>query len=177
MIAELAALVEQIQVSDFQREFLRARWLGQLRWMEKRARSNRNFHYCLRLITIVGSVCIPALVGLNLSLSMNRAIFGVSLAVALSAGLDEFFRFGERWRHYRATAEQLRTEGWRFLQLSEHYAASGSHAAACSLFCERVEAILEDDAPVYFERAVPQQHTRRRERTPLLPGRARIPPN
>lgn len=171
MIAELAALVEQINVSDFQREFLQVRWLGQLRWMEKRARSSRNFHYFLRLVTIVGSVCIPALVGLNLSVGMNRAIFVVSLAVALSAGLDEFFRFGERWRHYRATTEQLQTEGWRFLQLSEQYATLGSHTHACSLFCERVEAILEEDTPVFFERAVPQQHTRSRGKQPLMPGR------
>ena len=71
MISELAALVEQLQVSDFQREFLQTRWLGQLHWMEKRARSNRNYHYLLRLITIVGSVCVPALVGLNLSLEMK----------------------------------------------------------------------------------------------------------
>ena len=175
MIAELTALVEQIRVSDFQREFLQTRWLGQLHWMERRARSNRNYHYSLRLITIVGSVCIPALVGLNLSMGMERAIFVVSLAVAFSAGLDEFFRFGERWRHYRATAEQLHTEGWRFLQLSEHYAVFGSHSNACSLFCESVEAILEEDTPVYFERAVPQKHTRSRSQKPLMPGRARRP--
>ena len=173
MISELATLVEQLQVSDFQREFIQARWLGQLSWMEKRARNNRNYHYLLRLITIVGSVCVPALVGLNLSLEMNRAIFIVSLAVALSAGLDEFFRFGERWRHYRATTEQLQAEGWRFLQLSEQYAMFGSHTNACAVFCERVEAILEDDTPVFFERAVSQQHTRRRDQQPLMPGRAR----
>ena len=169
-MAELAALARQIKVSDFQREFLDVRWLGQLRWMDQRARSNRNFHYVLRLITIVGSVSIPALVGLNLSIDMNRAIFVVSLAVALSAGLDEFFRFGERWRHYRATAELLQTEGWRFLQLSDAYALFSNHSQACSHFCERVEAILEDDTPDYFERAVPQQHTRSRERKPLMPG-------
>ena len=170
MIAELATLAQQIKVSDFQREFLDVRWLGQLQWMDQRARSNRNFHYILRLITIVGSVSIPALVGLNLSVDMNRAIFMVSLAVALSAGLDEFFRFGERWRHYRATTELLQTEGWRFIQLTDAYALYGNHSQACSYFCERVEAILEEDTPGFFARAVPQQHTRSRERKPLMPG-------
>ncbi|MCY3935763.1 MAG: DUF4231 domain-containing protein [Chloroflexi bacterium] len=170
MIAELASLAQHIQVSDFQREFLDVRWLGQLRWMDRRARSNRNYHYALRLITIVGSVSIPALVGLNLSVEMNQAIFAVSLAVALSAGLDEFFRFGERWRHYRSTTERLQTEGWRFLQLSDSYATFANHSQACTLFSERVEAILEEDTDGYFQRAVPQQHTRKRQKKPLMPG-------
>ncbi len=170
MIPQLMEMVEQLHVSDLQREFLQTRWLGQLRWMEKRARSNRNIHYFMRLIIITGSVLITALVGLNLSLELNRLIFGMSMAVALSAGLDEFFRFGERWRHYRATSERLQTEGWRFLQLSERYSGHRSHQEACGTFCECVEAILEEDAPIYFERAVPGQRALPRRRQPLMPG-------
>jgi hypothetical protein len=48
---------------------------------------------------------------------------GLSLLVALSAAVEQFFNYGERWRHYRRMAELLKIEGWEFFHLSGHYRA------------------------------------------------------
>ena len=82
--------------------------------------------------------------------------FALSLLVALSVAVEEFFHFGERWRHYRRMSELLKAEGWQFLQLSGPYRTSGSHAAAFPLFAERVEACARTEREEYMASVVPE---------------------
>ena len=58
----------------------------------------------------------------------------------MSAAVEGFFRYGERWRHYRRTAELLKTEGWQFLQLTGHYRRHIAHGSAYPLFASRIDA-------------------------------------
>jgi hypothetical protein len=71
------------------------------------------------------------------------ATWVVSLVVAISASVESFFQFGQRWRNYRSTAERLKIEGWLFLQLAGPYAsADRSHADAFRTFATRVEELI-----------------------------------
>jgi hypothetical protein len=147
-------LIGQLRLSELRRQFLRSRWLDQLVWVEGRATHNRDRYFFWRLITIIGGVLVPALVTLNLNGSaasqLTWATFAVSLLVAISAAVEGFFRYGERWRHYRRTAELLKTEGWQFLQLTGHYRRHLAHASAYLLFASRVEDILQQDVDAYI---------------------------
>jgi Protein of unknown function (DUF4231) len=148
-------LIGGLELSEPQRVFMRARWLDQLLWTERAARRAHHWYHALRLTTIIGALVVPALVGLNLDGGLKGAIavttFGVSLLVACCAGIDEFFRFGERWRHYRRVAEQLKSEGWSFFQLSGPYRRfNPHHTKAYPVFASRVEAVLQSDVEVYF---------------------------
>lgn len=51
---EISALIEQIDLPDLQKQFMKARWLEQLLWLEGRAQTTRNQYYFLRLLTIIG---------------------------------------------------------------------------------------------------------------------------
>jgi hypothetical protein len=117
-------------------------------------RATAGRYYCWRLLTILGGVTVPALVTLNLNgpvrAPLSWATFAVSLLVAISAAVEGFFRYGERWRHYRRTAELLKTEGWQFLQLTGHYRRHAAHALAYPLFASRVEDILQQDVDAYI---------------------------
>lgn len=152
--ADFSGLIGELQLSELRRRFLRSRWLDQLLWVEGRASRNRNRYYFWRLITILGGVTVPALVTLNLDGSAKGplawATFAVSLLVAISAAVEGFFRYGERWRHYRRTAELLKTEGWQFFQLTGHYRRHPTHAAAYPVFASRVEDILQQDIDAYI---------------------------
>jgi hypothetical protein len=64
---------------------------------------------------MIGGALIPALVGLREMQILARygwaftiASIAVSLAIAISAGLEEVFRFGDIWREKRAGAEGSR---------------------------------------------------------------------
>ena len=90
--------------------------------MEAAAQRTRTRYYALRLTTVVGAVIVPALVSINAVGGTRGRVtwltFAVSLVVAVSAAVEGFFRFGDRWRHYRSLVEELKSEGWDFHELS-----------------------------------------------------------
>ena len=123
---DLGSLIDALELSELQKHFLHSRWLDQVLWMEGKADQAQKRYYLLRLTAIVGSVTVPALVSLNLSSTgvivyIRWATFIISLLVAVSVAVEEFFHYGERWRHYRSSVERLKIEGWEFFQLSGEY--------------------------------------------------------
>ena len=152
---DLDGLVGSLLLTPEQDHFLRSRWLENVLWMEAAAQRTRTRYYILRLITVVGAVVVPALVSINAVGSAEDAItwltFGVSLVVAVSAAVEGFLRFGERWRHYRSLVEELTAEGWNFYELSGPYRARGaSHASAFPTFVERVNDVLRRETQAYI---------------------------
>ena len=71
-----------------------------------------------------------------------------------SVAVEEFFHYGERWRHYRATVEVLKSEGWQLFQLSGRYERHASHEAAYREFADRVEQILSADVSKFITEVV-----------------------
>ncbi|QMS88931.1 DUF4231 domain-containing protein [Nostoc edaphicum CCNP1411] len=148
-----------MNLGDVQKHFLRSRWLDQVLWMEAKANSSRDRHYYLRITTIIGGVILPALVSLNINTTPKRDIiiwstFGLSQIVAISAAIEEFFHYGERWRHYRRTVESLKTQGWQFSQLTGPYCNYTSHEQAFNLFAGHVEDIIQRDVEIYATQVV-----------------------
>ena len=163
--SDLEQMVASFTLSDEQRHFVSSRWLENVLWMESAAQRTRTRYYGLRLITIVGAVIVPSLVSINAVGGAKEAItwltFAVSLVVALSAAVEGFFRFGDRWRHYRSLVEELKAEGWAYHELTDPYAGDGAtHATAFPTFVQRVNALLARETQTYIaEIAAPAQGT------------------
>jgi hypothetical protein len=159
--AQFLPLIDRLDLPEPRKDFLRERWLDQVRWAEGRATRSQRWYNRLRLITIVGGVMIPALVGLNVtgpaSGRIRWTVFGLGLVVALAASIEGFYHHGDRWPHYRRMAELLKSEGWQFLQLSGAYADAASHAVAYPRFAAQVEAVIQRDVEVYFTAVVAEQ--------------------
>jgi Protein of unknown function (DUF4231) len=154
-------LINSLELSDFQKHALIARWLDQVLWMGGRAKQSRNSYYTLRLIAIVSGVIVPALVSVTAtgtsSLIIRWATFILSLAVALSTAVEEFFHYGDRWRNYRRTTEMLKMEGWQFFELSGPYQSRDSHSHAFPKFTGRVEEIIQRDLQIYISEIVSEK--------------------
>jgi hypothetical protein len=154
---EFEAMFGSLELKDRQRHYLKSRWLDQVLWMEGRASRARDLHYRLRLTTIIGGVIIPALVSFNFTGSdspqVRNAIavstFVLSQVVAISAATEQFFNYGDRWRHYRRGVESLKTQGWQFFELSGIYQPYSTHDQAFRIFAGQVESILQQDVEVY----------------------------
>lgn len=163
----MATMLEALEITDFQKGLLRDRWLDQVTWMGAQSRKARRRYLWFRIPVIVGGVFIPALVTILLSArgeagatigwlggfpvdAIRFLAFAVSITVAVCAGLEEVFHFGDRWRHYRRSAELLKTIGWQYLMLSGAFRRYGSHAAAFTTFAERVEDTLNEDVEGYL---------------------------
>ena len=155
--AEFAELIDALAVTPTQKRFLHSRWLEQIVWLEGKAASAQHNYYVLRLTTIVGAVLVPALVSLTtvsggVGTAARVAAWVVSLIVAVSAAVEQFFHYGDRWRNYRRTVEGLKIEGWLYFQASGRYGAGAE--ATYAAFAERVEEILRADVDVYLTQIV-----------------------
>jgi hypothetical protein len=107
------------------------------------------------MATVVGGVVVPALVSISLAgagrfdptldFLMRLLTFVVSAIVAVTASVEGFFRYGERWRHFRVNAELLKSEGWQYLTGSGAYRKATDPQQAFQTFASRVEEVLRDD--------------------------------
>ena len=145
--AQLGELIDTLDLDDSQKRFLHKRWLDQLVWMDNRANRTQKNYRNLRLTSIGGGVLVPALVGLK----FLPASIIVSLIVAGSTAFEGFFHYGDRWQHYRRTAEQLKSEGWQFSQLSGEYREYNTHREAYLAFATRVEDLIQQDVEGFMK--------------------------
>ena len=76
--------------------------------------------------------------------------FGLGLTVAICAATQEFFKFGDRWRHYRRIAETLKSEGWQYFQRSGPYRRFQTHLEGYPTFAARVEALFQGEVQIYL---------------------------
>jgi uncharacterized protein DUF4231 len=166
---EFGQLVDDLDLEPSRKRFLKSRWLDQVIWTERKANRARNRYYLLRLTTVVGALLVPALVSLNpadesLDNAVQIATWGVSLVVAASAAVEQFFHFGDRWRNYRRTAERLKAEGWLYLQLSGPYDHDRTtHEAAYSAFALRVEELIQSDVDAYLTEVAVEKEKKKGE--------------
>ncbi|NEQ52301.1 MAG: DUF4231 domain-containing protein [Leptolyngbya sp. SIO3F4] len=167
----LGGLIDRLGISELQKEFLKNRWLDQVMWLEGRATKERNQHFRLRMVTIIGGVIVPAMVGfrseakigefrgepLELGVVVGWVALGISQAVAISAAVEEFFGHGDKYRNYRSTAESMKIEGWQFMQLAGPYRKFKVHSAAYKIFAQRVEAYIQKDVEGFVARLEEKQ--------------------
>ncbi|MFM7363787.1 MAG: DUF4231 domain-containing protein [Cuspidothrix sp.] len=169
---DFGEIFDTLKLQDLQKKFLTSCWLDQVLWMEAQAAKARNRYYRARLLTIIGGIVLPALVSLNINNGKVRdtvvwTTFALSQLVAVSAAVEEFFHYGERWRHCRRTVESLKTQGWQFFQLSGAYLNFSSHEQAFSSFAGQIEEIIQRDVEVYATQVV-QEKKQEDKKTPRL---------
>jgi hypothetical protein len=161
MKTDLEELIDELEIDDRQKRYLRSRWLDQVLWMEAKAGNTQFYYYVLRITAIVGGVIVPALVGVNFDEQTNQIVriltFVIGLLVAISVAVEGFFHYGERWRHYRSSVEFLKSEGWQFFQLSGRYATFTTHSQAYREFASRVEEILSAEVIKFVKEVVAEK--------------------
>jgi Protein of unknown function (DUF4231) len=159
---EFGGLIDELELGDRQKRFMRARWLDQIMWFERKAKQAQQRYYVSRLTAIVGGLVVPALVSLNVrhaqvASAIAWSTFALSLVVGISVAVDGFFNYGGRWRQYRRTAEHLKAHGWQFFELAGAYIGYPSHDAAFAPFAAAVEALIADDVDVYLSKVMRDQ--------------------
>lgn len=164
----LGQVIDGLDLAPPRKVWMRERWLDQIYWFDRRAEQANLRHTYLRVIAIGGGVLIPGLVSVHAGSSslwvwdwVRPLAFVVSLMVAAAVGLDEFFHFGERWRHFRRTAELLKAEGWLFIEGGGRYKQEqhrrNFHELFFPVFATKVEEIIRRDVEVYLTRIVQEK--------------------
>ena len=153
MKAEFNTQIDSLELTDPQKTYLRSRWLDQMLWMSKRADSSRRNYYRVKIITILAGVLVPVLVTSTFGgsvdgiLRFTAVILG--LLIAASNGLNEFFKYGDKWHSYRNGSEVLKAEWWYFYSLTGRY-ENKTHPSGFADFAEKVESVIRMDVKTYM---------------------------
>jgi hypothetical protein len=160
---------KELSLSNLQKGYLRSRWLEEVSRTERELQRATRRQRVLRLVTAVGSIILLMLVSLNLAgerLAAGAqavpylAIF-FSLMVCGSVAVEHFLNYEERGRKSERLSERLKTEGWRFLQLSGAYQTFSTHAEAFATFANQVESLAQSEVEVYSLDVVRERKTDR----------------
>jgi hypothetical protein len=156
-LEKLRELIAGLNLGDKKwNEYIDARWLNYVDWWDSRARTARRRYYSLRCAVVIAGALIPALVGLReLKLWEQYAwVFAVgsiiaSVIVAICAGVESLFSFGDIWREKRNAAELIKSEGFSFFELTGAYEKYPSHEAAYKQFAANVEVLIRSEIKEY----------------------------
>jgi hypothetical protein len=145
---DFTGMIDELDLSGFQKEILKNRWLDQTLWFANKSTHAKRRMTQLRVILIVGGILLPTLAALPDSLPawLNQwSIIVVSFIVAATAGLEGFFKYGDLYTQYRESAELMKIEGWSYFALSGQYGRFDTHYAAFEKFTRRIEDIIRMD--------------------------------
>ena len=160
--AEFSELVDELVLDDLDKEILKRRWIDQMVWFAGKSRHAKRRMTVMRVVIIIGSLMLPALASLPDSVPAELTEWGViivSLVVAITAGLEGYFKYGDLYTQYRESAELMKIEGWSYLALSGVYKRFKTHDDAFEKFTARVEDIIRRDV-----RAVVSQEERDKDK-------------
>jgi hypothetical protein len=127
--------------------FLYQRWFDNVVYVDNRERKDARWFLILRSFAIIGAAAISALAGIGAAgggtakTTIEWIVFGLGLAVAASATIEQLAHFGQHRLLGRQARELLKSEGSRFFFRTGEYSRNGEGAYA--RFRERVEAIVD----------------------------------
>jgi hypothetical protein len=143
----LLSALENVALTANQKLYFLNRYLDLVcRYRVKYHRINRLYN-TLRIIVMVGSIFIPALLTLQkdpvtlISETTYWVVFALSLCVTLSNSLLELFNVAALNTKYWLHVHRLETEGWQFLNLSEGYAKFDNIQDAFVKFASKIEKL------------------------------------
>jgi hypothetical protein len=132
--------LQKTNLDDLKKIIFQQRFLHVLETFESRCVRLDWFFHTLRILVTVGSLIVPALLSIQYSdtsggtnikdpdsfaYEIYWATWVISLLVTTSNGVLSVFKVDKKYYFLHTTMEQLRSEGWQYLELSGRY--SGFH--------------------------------------------------
>ena len=130
------AAVNQSDLTPLQKIIIEERFSNVLRDFETRCLRFALIFHMLRIFVSIGSLIVPALLSIQYSDTSNSktitdpdsfayeiywATWVISLLVTTSNGILTVFKIDKKYYFLHTTMEQLRSEGWQFMELSGRY--------------------------------------------------------
>jgi len=137
--------------NEYDTEIIKNRFLYEVLLYEEKRDKTKKYYNSFRFIVTLGSLFLPAILSIgqmdpnklpkNFDTISYWAAWSISLTVTACNGFLQLFSLDKNYYTYSIVTEQLKTEGWQYLQLSGKYEDSPSHEAAFKPFCKSIENI------------------------------------
>ena len=158
----LATLKELSTIQPLQKKILEERYISVLTEFERRTVLYAVIFHTCRILVTIGSLIVPALLSIqytdtatstssanpgDFAYQIYWATWVVSLLVTTSNGIFTLFKVDKKYYLLHSTLEQLRSEGWQYLELSGRFSGFytpkeiPTHINQFLFFCHRIEKI------------------------------------
>lgn len=173
--------LQKTKLEELQKIILQQRYLHVLQSFEKRCYRLAFLFHLLRILVSIGSLIVPALLSIQYSDTSSTttikdpdsfayeiywATWVISLLVTTSNGILTVFKIDKKYYFLHTTMEQLRSEGWQYLELSGRYSGfytpgtPPTHMNQFIYFCHAVEKIkMHQVEEEYFKLTEPASQT------------------
>ena len=173
-------IIEQThELTEYQKNLLKRRYLDTLDEFNVRCSYYSWLFHCSRIIVTVGSLLVPALLSVQYSdstvintksieVQVYWVTWGISLLVTISNGILTLFKIDKKYYFLHTTFEQLKSEGWQYLELTGRYSGilnkhkrRPTHANQFLYFCYAIEKIkMKQVEEEYFKLSEPTAHAK-----------------
>ncbi len=152
--------LENVNLTPLQRSILEKRYIELVQQFARRCFLLSIFFHTSRAFVTVGSLVVPALLSIQYTdaspaasstYSMSYQIYWVTWAISLLVttfnGIQNIFKFEKKYYFLHTTMEQLRSEGWQYIELSGRYSGfytpneRPTHDNQFVYFCASIEKI------------------------------------
>jgi hypothetical protein len=154
--------LEKTSLDELQKIIFQERFLTVLRCFETRCWRLSVFFHMLRILVSIGSLIVPALLSIqyadtssstsitnpeSFAYEIYWATWVISLLVTTSNGILTVFKIDKKYYFLHTTTEQMKSEGWQYLELSGRYSGfytPGTHPTHMNqfiYFCHAIEKI------------------------------------
>jgi hypothetical protein len=149
-----------VNLTPLQRSILEKRYVELVNQFTRRCLLLSVFFHSSRIVVTVGSLIVPALLSIQYTdaspatqatYSMSYQIYWVtwviSLLVTTFNGIQSIFKVEKKYFSMHTSMEQLRSEGWQYIELSGHYSGfytpnePPTHENQFIYFCAAIEKI------------------------------------
>jgi hypothetical protein len=156
------ALTELTTLTPLQKRILEQRYVILLSEFERRSFFYAILFHTCRVFVTIGSLIVPALLSIqytdttsststanpqDFAYQIYWATWVVSLLVTTSNGILTLFKVDKKYYLLHSTLEQLRSEGWQYLELSGRFSGFytpkevATHSNQFLFFCHRIEKV------------------------------------
>lgn len=156
------AALQKTKLDDLQKHIFQERYVSVLKSFENRCYRLAILFHILRILVSIGSLIVPALLSIQYSDTSSSntikdptsfayeiywATWVISLLVTTSNGVLTVFKIDKKYYFLHTTMEQLKSEGWQYLELSGRYSGfytpgtTPTHVNQFIYFCHAVEKI------------------------------------
>ena len=160
------AIQELATLDEFNKLLLRRRFLRLHQEFERRCFYISILFHISRLIITVGSLIVPALLSIqytggsskDTTMEIYWTAWTLSLLVTTSNGILTLFKIDKKYYSLHTSMEQLRSEGWQFLELSGRYSGfytpneKPTHQNQFLYFCHVIEKIKMSQVELEYYR-------------------------
>ncbi len=124
-----------------EQDYITERVDGQIAWYNRKAGTNKTYHYWCKTIIMTFSAAIPVITLIHYDINLKDITLGtLGAIIAILTGMSALMSYQEKWTEYRESAEELLHEKMMFLTRTGLYSNHGFDH-----FVARIEDILKGE--------------------------------